>query len=264
MATAKHYELMYEKILQHINTGGLAHADETRVTVAGKSCYVWIFTNQEEAAFVYSESREARTAQEVLRGFQRVLVSDFYAGYDSIDCAQQKCLIHLMRDLNDDLHKQPFNEEMKDIASAFATLLQPMVKTIDRYGLKRRYLQKHKNAVKVFFDALSKRDFHTEVAVGYKNRFERFQEKLFTFIEHDGIPWNNNNAEHAVKAFVRLRNAIGGASTSKSIREYLVLLSVSETCKYKGINFLDFLRSDCKDIDDFAVGRKERRQRSAS
>jgi len=34
---------------------------------------------------------------------------------------------------------------------------------------------------------------------------------LFTFLEHDGVPWNNNNAEHAIKAFVRLRNIIGGA-----------------------------------------------------
>ncbi len=55
------------------------------------------------------------------------------------------------------------------------------------------------------------------------------------------MPWNNNNAEHAIKAFARLRNIFGGTSTVKGMREYLILLSISETCKNKGIRFLDFL-----------------------
>jgi len=58
-----------------------------------------VFANLEEVAFVYSENREAITAQKVLQQFHGVLVSDFYAGYDSISCTQQKCLIHLMRDV---------------------------------------------------------------------------------------------------------------------------------------------------------------------
>lgn len=66
-----------------------------------------------------------------------------------------------------------------------------------------------------------------------------------------GVPWNNNNAEHAVKAFAMLRNVIRGTSTEKGIREYLTLLSICETCKYKGISFLDFLRSEKRDIDEF-------------
>jgi hypothetical protein len=28
------------------------------------------------------------------------LISDFYKGYDSLDCIHQKCLIHLMRDVS--------------------------------------------------------------------------------------------------------------------------------------------------------------------
>jgi hypothetical protein len=40
-----------------------------------------------------------------LSGFRGVLVSDFYAGYDSLPCKQQRCLIHLIRDLNGDFLK---------------------------------------------------------------------------------------------------------------------------------------------------------------
>ena len=56
-----------------------------------------VFTNHEEVAFVFSESREASVAENVLERFQGVLVSDFYTGYDSIACIQQRCLVKLPR-----------------------------------------------------------------------------------------------------------------------------------------------------------------------
>jgi hypothetical protein len=189
------------------------------------------------------------------------LVSDFYAAYDAINCPQQKCLIHLIRDLNEDLLKQPFNGELGELVQDSAELLKPMVETIDRFGLKTYFLRKHKISVKRFYEKLSKRNYESEVAVKYKERFDKNRHKLFTFLDYDGVPWNNNNAEHAVKAFVRLRNVIGGTSSDKGILEYLTLLSICETCKYKGVNFLDFLRSGEKDIDVFSEKRARRRTR---
>jgi hypothetical protein len=50
----------------------------------------------------------------------------------------------------------------------------------------------------------------------------------------------------------RLRNVIGGTSTAKGLKEYLILLSISETCKSKGIRFLDFLLSGETDVDQLA------------
>jgi len=215
---------------------------------------VWVFTNLEEVAFVYSETREAKTAQNVLLNFNGVLISDFYAAYDSIECAQQKCLIHLMSDLNDDLSKQPFNQEMRELAQEFVNLVRPMIESVDRFGLKTHYLRKHKCSVDRFYDALCESDYKTDIAAGYKKRFEKNRTKLFTFLDHDGVPWNNNNAEHAIKAFARVRNSIGGTSTINGIREYLVLLSISETCRYKGVSFFDFVRSGQTDINSFAGG----------
>jgi hypothetical protein len=42
-------------------------------------------------------------------------------------------LIHLIRDLNDDVLKHPYDGELKRLALAFAVLLKPMVETVDRY-----------------------------------------------------------------------------------------------------------------------------------
>jgi hypothetical protein len=253
--SAQKYESTYQAILEKITAGSLVHADETRARIDGAEGYVWVFTNLEDVAFVYGQTREGKTPQEVLRDFHGVLVSDFYTAYDGLDCAQQKCLVHLMRDINEDLRKQPFNEEMKHIAHSFAALLKPIVDTIDRFGLKACHLHKHRKSVTRFYRALSEPNYQTEVAASYRRRFEKYRDRLFTLLDYDGIPWNNNNAEHAIKAFARLRNVIGTNSTAKSMRDYLVLLSIAETCRCKGVNLLGFLRSGAVDINRFGCSR---------
>ena len=210
---------------------------------------------------MYSPSREGELVIRLLNEFRGVLVSDFYAAYNSINCPQQKCLIHLIRDLNDALIKQPFNDEMKELASDFAFLLQAIVATVDRFGLKTRFLRVHKKSVNRFFRRLSKRTYETEIALEFKTRLEKNRSNLFTFLDFDGVPWNNNNAEHAIKSVALLRRQFNGVATEKGIREYLILLSVCETCKFKGISFLEFLRSGERCIDSFAEFKQRSTQR---
>jgi len=204
--------------------------------------------------YILAESREGEFIQMLLKDFKGVLVSDFYAAYDTIACPQQKCLIHLMRDLNDEILHNPLDREMKSIAIGFAELLRPMVETVDRRGLKKRFLRKHQVEVDRFYRFLDGADFKSEAASKCKQRFERNRDTLFTFLRYDGVPWNNNNAEHAIKAFARLRDVISGTSSQKGVDEYLTLLSVAETCEYQGLDFLMFLRSGERDIESFARG----------
>jgi predicted RecB family nuclease len=130
-------------ILNRIIHGSLIHADETQANITGQLAYVWVLTNLREVIYVLAESREAEFIHKLLKDFNGVLVSDFYAAYDAIDCPQQKCLIHLMRDLNDEMLSNPFDEEMKAIGLGFAGLLKPIIETIDRRGLKKYFLRKH-------------------------------------------------------------------------------------------------------------------------
>ena len=142
---ARKYEETCRRILEQIASGSLVHADETKGVVYGGGHYVWIFANLTSVAYVYSASREASILDDVLAGFSGVLVSDFYGGYDAVPCQQQKCLIHLMRDINEDVLKHPFNEELTFVAQRFGALLREIVETIDRYGLKKRHLRKHRS-----------------------------------------------------------------------------------------------------------------------
>ena len=67
---------------------------------------------------------------------------------------------------------------------------------------------------------------------------------MFTFLDFDGVPWNNNNAEHAIKRFAKYRRDADGRFTERTLKEYLVLASVFETCEFNNVNVLKFLISE--------------------
>jgi hypothetical protein len=91
-------------------------------------------------------------------------------------------------------------------------------------------------------------------------RFAKCQGKLFTFLDYDGVPRNNNNAEHAVKRFVYLDAVVNGSSTPDGMREYLILLSIYETLRRKNVSFLRFLVSGATNIDEFVESQTRRRR----
>jgi predicted RecB family nuclease len=260
---AQNYKLTYDKLLKRLCKGRLLHIDETSISVKEGNGYVWALTSMEEVAYLYTPTREGAKIQSMLKNFSGVLVTDFYAAYSAIECPQQKCLIHLIRDLNDELLKHPYDDELKRIVRDFTGLIRPIVETVDERGLKRRFLSKHKCSVDRFYKRLTAEFVCSDAAKKVVDRLKKNREKLFTFLDYDDVPWNNNNAEHAIKAFAMLRHVIEGTTTEKGIHEYLVLLSVFETCKFRNVDFLEFLRSGSKNIDEFVSGRGRQRLREA-
>ena len=248
---ASYYKTTYQGLLEKIIAGKLLHVDETEVELQDQKGYIWVFTNLEEVFYLYRPSREGDFLHELLKDFRGVLVSDFYAAYDGIKCPQQKCLIHLIRDINQELLSNPFDDELKSITQPFGALLREIVTTIDEHGLKKREMMRHSTAVEDFFNSIESQITTSDAAEALRSRLIKNRNKLFTFIQYDGIPWNNNNAEHAIKQFAYYRDIYNGIIKEVGIEKYLVLLSICQTCHYKGIDFLKFLLSKEKDIDAF-------------
>ena len=88
-------------------------------------------------------------------------------------------------------------------------------------------------------------------------RFERYEDSMFTFLTSDGIPWNNNAAERALR-HLAVQRKISGAFTRKGATEYLRLLGIMQTCRFQGQSFLGFLLSECLDVDRYAKQGRSR------
>jgi hypothetical protein len=93
-----------------------------------------------------------------------------------------------------------------------------------------------------------------------RSRIAKYQDQLFTFLDHDGVSWNNANAEHFIKPFARYRRTANGISTARTIKEYLVILSIAETSRGRGEDFLEFLLRDNKDNLSFRSVRRSSTQ----
>ncbi len=116
------------------------------------------------------------------------------------------------------------------------------------------YLNKFKKPVDKFYKDVIERFYKSEVVVKYQDRFVRYQDSLFTFLDYDGVPWHNNTSERAIRHLAKQR-VISGNFHESGARSYLVLLGVRQTCRSQGKSFLKFLFSEEKDIDNFKVSK---------
>jgi predicted RecB family nuclease len=248
---AGYYQETEDALIQAILKSPFVHVDETRISIEGVDHYVWVFTDGTHVVFRMTETREADIVREVLAGYKGVLVSDFYPGYDGVPCRQQKCLAHLIRDINDDLWKAPFDKELEAFAVEVQSLLVSILEAVDRFGLKAWHLRKFNKDVERFYNKnITGREYRSEAAETYRKRFDRYRGSLFTFLNEDGIPWENNMAERAIRQLA-VQRKISGSFFKRSAGHYLLLLAISQTCRFQGKSFLKFLLSKETNVDSF-------------
>ncbi len=203
-------------------------------------------------------AREAIIVHEFLKWYQGTLISDFYPGYDSVACRQQKCWIHLIRDINEALWENPFNAELEGFVLEVRNLIVPILEAVDNYGLKKRNLGKFKRAVDRFYaKTINNRTYESETTQTYQRRFERHREGLFVFIDEDNIPWNNNMAERAIRELAVQRKIVG-TFYKRVAPQYLLLLGLAQSCRFQKKSFLNFLLSGEEDLDVFRVTKQKK------
>jgi len=255
---SKYYIKTESSIEKSLLASHIIHADETPVSIRGVTHYVWVFTDGENNIFKLGEGREAQIAHEFLSDYNGILISDFYAGYDSIDCVQQKCWVHLIRDMNTDLRLSPLDKEYENFILEVRNLIIPIMESVQRYGLKRRNLNKHQKDVDKFYKkSINDMTYKSELALKYQKRFTRYRESLFTFIHYDNVPWHNNTAERSIRHLARQR-AISGFFHKSHMPHYLRLLGIHQTCRFQKKSFFKFLFSGETDLDEFQKSKRSR------
>ena len=118
-------------------------------------------------------------------------------------------LAHLIRDLNDDLRKSPFDAELESFVSSVRDLIVPIFEAVEKFGLKTRNLRKFQKGVEQFYDRkIAGTTYHSDRMITFQKRFSKYKVKLFVFLDRDGVPWNNNMAERAIRQAVAKRMRI--------------------------------------------------------
>ncbi len=247
---AKIYSSTEEIIIQKLLMSPSLHVDETQLNIDNINQYIWVFTNRQYVIFRHTETRESAFVKDFLKQYTGILISDFYKGYDAIECKHQKCLVHLIRDLNNDLWANPFDGEFGVFVNDVKELMFPIMTAIQEYGLKKRHLNRFQKQVdKFLIKKIDHQKYNSDLACKYQKRFSRYRDNLFTFLKYDNIFWHNNPAEHALRHVI-LQSDISRQFHKTMIKEYLLLLGIRQTCKFQNKSFLEFLLSNEKDVDN--------------
>jgi predicted RecB family nuclease len=256
---AAYYAETEKSILECLLRSPYVHADETKVNIKGTNWYVWVFTDERHVIFKLTETRESTIVHDVLSKYRGILISDFYPGYDAVKCKQQKCWVHLIRDLNEDLQAHPMDTEFEAFILAVRNLIVPIMETVQNYGLKRRHLHKFVQQVETFYKrVIVGKKYKSDLVMTYQKRFIRYKDSLFTFLTEDGIPWHNNTAERAIRPFAIQRDISKSPLYDATTHAYLALLSIRQTCRFQGKSFFKFLFSGETDLEHFDARTRQR------
>ena len=103
-------------------------------------------------------------------------------------------------------------------------------------------------------------EYTSDLAKNFQRRFVKYGEKLFTFLDYDGVPWNNNMGERALR-HLAIQRKISGSFFAKGANDYLRLLGIAQSCRFQDKLFLRFLLSEERDVDTYKDTRRGRPRR---
>lgn len=236
---ARILERWYEELQEQALQSGVLHADETGWRVNGKSHWLWCFATQDLSFFMIDRSRGSPALLKIFtEEFDGTLVSDFWSAYNALACAsRQKCLAHLLRDLE---HVEKYKSPGMDW-KPFAKKLRRLI--MDAIRLRRRREEYSADAYesrRLRIERRLQKLMHTpwddKQAQRLVKRFHCHQNALFTFLKQPDVPFDNNLAERSIRPAVILRKNTNGNRSNDGAHIQDTLMSVFFTLKKRGHN----------------------------
>ena len=255
------YWRIYEKLLEC----DLIHMDETRIRcnkeegkLPSSESFMWVMRSAasediQAAFFFYSRSRGGENARKLLKDFNGYLITDAYAGYDTVpDIKRALCWSHARSYLIESI---PLDSQGKEIPGSkgaegreYINLLFKVEEEIKNLPYEEKK-QKRQDASKPILDAFWTWVEKTSAmyttnekltqALGYCQNQRKYLE---TFLEDGRIPLSNNYCEANIKPFATARRAWLFADTPKGAFANGVLYTLVESAKANDLDVYEYLK----------------------
>ena len=232
-----------QELLECLRLAPLKQADETGWRINGKNVWAWCFRNPRIAVFLIDRRRSSKVLIEALGDTPPgVLVTDFYAAYNCLNCRKQRCLTHLLRELHE-LRQSVPEAEAKSFVEPLTTLLQDAI----ALGKQRdtlapaAFANEHREIKVRFFTMLLEGDASHPDCRRILKRLYRHADELFTFLDVPGVPSDNNGTENDIRSVAAARSDGGVNRTAWGAAAFANLKSVVRTCQKNGIRYVDYM-----------------------
>jgi transposase len=236
------FEPVVEELLERLRKSPVVQGDETGWRINGQTAWAWCFRDPQLAIFLIDKHRNRDVIRRVLgESFAGTLVSDFYAAYNGLDCAKQRCLVHLLREL------AKLREELP--AASVRTFIAPLITLVqdalqlskERASLTKPAFAAARQTIHDRFDnlLLNCHSQNRDCVRIWKRLFKHCDE-LFTFLDDPRVPADNNGCERDIRSLAAARNDGGVHRADWSAAAFARIKSVIVTSLKNGVRFIHY------------------------
>jgi hypothetical protein len=238
----------YEQIGREAKSSATLNADETGWRVNGDTYWLWCFANHANCYSMIDEHRDGKALKKFLtEAFRGILIHDFFAPYRQLMLGaggeHQCCLVHLFRELDHvdekgrrgDPRKSPDHaREWREFVKMLRRLLRDGIRLRQRKDFTPGKYASRITRIDARLVSLSGAVYADPDAKRLAERLQRWQDSLFTFLDHPEADWHNNFAERQVRPAVILRKNSQCNRSRQGAATQAVLMSIHRTLKLRG------------------------------
>jgi transposase len=229
----------YEAIQSALRQSSSVNVDETGWRLDGKSCWLWAFTNDSFTVYEVNASRGHQVVlQQLGEDYAGTVISDFYTAYNPLPYRQQKCLVHLLRELSkcapgNTEEYATFHKKLRRLLRD-ALRLKQLIAELPNDVFDRRLKYIHERLAK-----LAGANYETPDCQRLAKRLSKHSHELFTFLEQMDVDSDNNRAERAIRPTVVSRKISGGNRSPSGTEALGIITSLIQTCKQQKRDFVE-------------------------
>lgn len=236
----------YEGLLEDVRKSPVVNADETGGRQNGLNGYFWSLSTPTSHVLLYRKSRGSQVVEEIVgkdsEKFEGVLVSDFYAAYNTYSGFHQRCWVHFLRDIHELKREFPKHPPLNVWAKKIKLLYEeatsypgPSPNLPSGLAAQERIQKQH--AFEAKLKAVCKPYLVGETPMSTLcGRAITFLPEMFTFIRFPNVPSHNNSAERILRHLVVARKIQGGTRSAKGSETKTILASLFDTWRLQGKN----------------------------
>jgi len=230
----------YEELKKDLLKEKSIHGDETSWRIKGRNHWLWAFVGKWSVVYEVDRSRGKDVPRRVLGDYRGTVVSDSWGAWNHIGGRWQRCLVHYLRELKDTLKYKSPGAEFAPFAKKLRRMLGDAIRTAEESDPVERLRAKARLEARVDALVASYSSSKEKNCARFLKRLRRERGMLFTFLEEEGVDWNNNAAERTLRPSVVIRKITYGNQSDEGAHAHAVLMSIRETCTLRKENFFDY------------------------